>query len=75
MDALPFTARIGEIAASMYRETVYGPADAVPWFRGTRIRVRVPRSARGLARALGTQVELRQADARSRELGEGDLAG
>lgn len=52
-----------------------GPAEAVPWLRGTRIRVRVPRGAGALARELGAEVELLQADARLRELGEGDLAG
>ncbi len=51
-----------------------GPAEAVPWARGTRVRVRVSRKDRSHAHELGSELRLLQADARLRELGEGDLA-
>lgn len=52
-----------------------GPAEAVPWATGTRIRLTLPRKERARGRALGTDHRLLQADARLRELGEGDLTG
>lgn len=52
-----------------------GPAEAVPWADGTRIRVRIPRRERERARSLGTDIRMLQADARLRELGGDDLTG
>lgn len=52
-----------------------GPAEDVPWAKGTRIRVRVPFSERHRARDLATDTRILQADERLRELGEGDLTG
>jgi hypothetical protein len=52
-----------------------GPTEAIPWAKGTRIRVRVPFGERHRARDVATDVQLLQADARLRELGEGDLTG
>jgi hypothetical protein len=52
-----------------------GPAEDIPWAKGTRIRLNVPFGERHRARDLATDTRLLQADARLRELGEGDLTG
>lgn len=52
-----------------------GPAEAVPWAKGTRIRLNVPWGERHRARDLATDTRLLQADERLRQLGEGDLTG
>lgn len=52
-----------------------GPADDVPWAKGTRIRLRIPFAERHRASELATDIRLLQADTRLRELGENDLAG
>lgn len=52
-----------------------GPAEDVPWAKGTRIRLNVPFGERDRAGELATDVRLFQADERLRELGEGDLMG
>ncbi|MGK7311010.1 MAG: hypothetical protein ACN0LA_02130 [Candidatus Longimicrobiales bacterium M2_2A_002] len=52
-----------------------GPAEHVPWAKGTRIRLRIPFGERYRAAELATDIRLLQADTRLRELGEGDLAG
>lgn len=52
-----------------------GPAEDIPWARGTRIRLNVPWGDRHRARDLATDTRLLQADERLRELGEGDLTG
>ena len=52
-----------------------GPAEDIPWAKGTRIRLRIPFGERHRAGELATDVRLLQADSRLRELGESDLAG
>lgn len=52
-----------------------GPAEDIPWAKGTRIRLNVPFGERQRAGELATDVRLLQADSRLRELGEGGLTG
>ncbi len=52
-----------------------GPAEDIPWAKGTRIRLNVPFGERHRAGELATDVRLLQADSRLRELGEGGLTG
>jgi hypothetical protein len=52
-----------------------GPADGIPWAAGARVRLQLPRGGQGSGRELCTDVRLLKADARLRELGQGDLTG